>query len=111
MARRRTTGLGDATPSSRTPLAPDWAEPGHTADKAKPARLFILDLLLPADIAPDVHQNLCDLYPMWLTAHGKKRADIIYNAQVARIIFGCFCNCSLRSVERVLQSIRLIGPS
>lgn len=74
--------------------------------EALPRRSLALDLLLPMNVANDVQASLQELMPIWIDAHGKKRAGWIYRIQVLRVIFGHHASPAIGFFERVLKIVR-----
>jgi len=70
---------------------------------------FILDMLVPYDRAQDMHANLAELYPVWVSRHGARRAEWIHRTQVALLIGGTWWEKLLSTGERLLKVARLIG--
>ena len=70
---------------------------------------FILDMLVPYDRAQDMHANLGELYPVWVSRHGAYRAEWVRRAQVALLIGGTWWEKLLSTGERLLKVVRLIG--
>ncbi|HEX8365700.1 MAG TPA: hypothetical protein VF603_10515 [Allosphingosinicella sp.] len=69
-------------------------------------RSFLLDLLLPMKLARDVQANLDEVTPIWVKAHGRRRAAVIRAAQIGRIIAGHHLRPLVRFFERVLKILR-----
>lgn len=69
-------------------------------------RSFLLDLLLPIKIAKDAQANLEEVTPLWLKAHGRRRAAFIRLTQIVMIIGGHWLHPALRFFERMLKIMR-----
>ncbi|MBA2935316.1 hypothetical protein HZF05_14605 [Sphingomonas sp. CGMCC 1.13654] len=69
-------------------------------------RSYIVDYLLPPDIAQDVQANMEEVMPIWIAAHGPQRANRIRRAQVFRIVVGHYATPIVAFSERVLAIVR-----
>lgn len=68
-------------------------------------RSLMLDLLMPMRAAQDVQANLEELMPIWIKAHGQRRANSVRFAQLVRIIIGHHCAPLLAFAERLLKIV------
>jgi len=72
---------------------------------SRPTRSFLLDLLLPINIARDAQANLEELMPIWETEHGHRRARLIRRVQTLRIVIGHYGLPVLRLMEKLLKIV------
>lgn len=69
-------------------------------------RSSVIDALLPFNMQKDVYANFDDLMPLWVTAHGARRARRIRRAQVARIVVGHYGTVLLEALIKVAGIVR-----
>lgn len=50
------------------------------------SRSFLADVLLPVKLSNDLHANLDEAMPLWIAAHGERRALWIRRSQEAQTI-------------------------
>jgi hypothetical protein len=72
-----------------------------------PKRSYFVDLLMPMSIHNDVQLNLAEMMPIWISAHGRKRAEWIRRTQIFLIVVGHYRTAIARMLGRVL---RLLQP-
>jgi hypothetical protein len=66
-------------------------------------RSFMLDLCLPPATAEDAQLNLNDVYPVWVLAHGPRRAKLIRRVQILRLIIGHHWSYVRGGLDRILK--------
>jgi hypothetical protein len=71
-----------------------------------PPSAFLLELLLPPDVASDALANLEEVFPLWCSRHGLRRARWIFRAQSWFIVIGNRGMVLLSMAERLLRAAR-----
>ena len=74
-------------------------------DHAK-RRSFVADLLLPIKLSSDLHANLDEVEPLWMTAHGIRRARWIRRSQEFQAIAKYWASPVRQAFQAVLKVIR-----
>jgi hypothetical protein len=69
-------------------------------------RPYWADLLLPAKLQRDVHHNLDDMMPIWINAHGLRRARKIRRWQLLMMIMGHYSTIVWKAIVKVLEVVR-----
>lgn len=84
-----------------------WVREERPQDCYRPS--FLIDYLVPARRAQDMHANLEDIYPKWVERHGARRAAWIRTMQVVLLIGGTWWEKLLSTAERLLKVVRISG--
>jgi hypothetical protein len=82
-------------------------------DSSAPAEGYkhslLIDLLVPATAAEDMHANLEEMHIFWVDRHGVRKARWVRRAQIALMISGLWLNRLIGLTERLLKVTRLSG--
>lgn len=70
------------------------------------SRSFFVDLLLPVAIAKDIQANLEEALPLWIAAHGLRRANWIKRSQEIQLIVGHWFSPVKLAFETVVRLIK-----
>lgn len=69
---------------------------------AKGRRSYVVDLLLPMSIQTDVQANLEELMPLWIAAHGEKKARRIRRVQICYVVAGHWWSIGVDNLGKIV---------
>ena len=93
--------------SSTIQIVDAWPRQAAPVQRYRPS--FLIDYLVPAGRAQDMHANLEEIYPRWVARHGACKAGWIKAMQVFLLISGTWLEKGLAIAERLLKVMRFSG--